>query len=377
MAQGIKKLVATLAVMAGALAQSGCLSIQAIEPVIDPPGYFQADVTVPVEFISPMSIGLRCAERGAKFLGLPGLNSGACADADLVTMPDPCMTLTAGDYAKVLCEGIAIAVAETRQTQPSAPQIAKPTSPTGFPQLTRIGYHSETFSQAAPKTTVSARPTQSAPLVEFVASDQLAFRCAERGAKFTSAQAFGAAACADTSLITMANPCGHEAESWYARTLCHELAHANGWPADHGPGVPPGIRLASQSPKALANKATAEKPATPDLKLPELKTPYMYKIVDARLATARLQRLLTSPGAPIVLKSLRLVGGQRISPSTMADFFVPREDRRHAGGSEELMNTLAAVEGNFRDLRLSLGKASVANDDTASTPYSASQVSSD
>ncbi|MGZ3272430.1 MAG: hypothetical protein ACXU82_03745 [Caulobacteraceae bacterium] len=37
-------------------------------------------------------------------------------------------------------------------------------------------------------------------------------------------------------LLIMPNPCRWGAPGAYARTLCHELGHANGWPGDHRSG---------------------------------------------------------------------------------------------------------------------------------------------
>jgi hypothetical protein len=75
--------------------------------------------------------------------------------------------------------------------------------------------------------------------VEFMAAERIMPRCLERGA------AVLANACADRSLITITNPCAYQGES-YAKRLCHEMGHINGWPADHK-RIPP---LASTSPEA-------------------------------------------------------------------------------------------------------------------------------
>ena len=101
-------------------------------------------------------------------------------------------------------------------------------------------------------TIQSIDPVQSPPArfqrptvaqVEFLAAEQIIPRCIERGANML------ANACADRELITITNPCAYQGES-FARRLCHELAHFNGWPADHSnPRVfPP----ASESPQAMA-----------------------------------------------------------------------------------------------------------------------------
>ena len=103
-----KKGAASAGVLSAALiALPGCVSIQALEPVISPPGVYQRDNRVMVEFVSPAMVGIRCAERGARFLGMPGVNAGACGDEHLITMANPCLTLTAGWYAEVLCHELA------------------------------------------------------------------------------------------------------------------------------------------------------------------------------------------------------------------------------------------------------------------------------
>ncbi|ACT59478.1 hypothetical protein [Hirschia baltica] len=95
------------ALAASAAFLTGCMSFQPIEPVKNPPLSYRFDTTVPVEFVHPTKVGFRCAERGAKFLMMPGINSQACASPDLVTMPNPCMTVTGGWYAAVLCHELA------------------------------------------------------------------------------------------------------------------------------------------------------------------------------------------------------------------------------------------------------------------------------
>jgi len=98
-------LIATM--IAIALLVSGCMTIQPIEPVINPPGRYQGDTSVKVEFVHPALVGVRCAKRGAKIIGLPAINSAACSDTKLMTLPNPCFTLTGGWYARVLCHEMA------------------------------------------------------------------------------------------------------------------------------------------------------------------------------------------------------------------------------------------------------------------------------
>ena len=41
-------------------------------------------------------------------------------------------------------------------------------------------------------------------------------------------------ACQRGDLLVLPNPCGPGfAREWFAHLACHELAHRNGWPADH------------------------------------------------------------------------------------------------------------------------------------------------
>ncbi len=104
---GSFRVKAFAAVAAAALFLPGCMSFAPLEPVISPPGIYQRDNRVMVEFVHPTMVGVRCAERGVRFLGMPGVNSGACADTQLITMANPCLTITAGWYAEVLCHELA------------------------------------------------------------------------------------------------------------------------------------------------------------------------------------------------------------------------------------------------------------------------------
>ena len=74
----------------------------------------------------------------------------------------------------------------------------------------------------------------------------------------------GFVSCGDRLRITITNPCDVENTGWYARTLCHEMAHVNGWPSDHPTHGPLAkIKLASQSPQALALAALQAAPDGP------------------------------------------------------------------------------------------------------------------
>jgi hypothetical protein len=239
---------------AALLCLPGCLTLQVIEPVIAPPAQFTANVTVPMEFAMPGSIGFRCAERGATFLGLPGINSGACADRQLVTMLDPCLTLTAGPYAAALCDSLREHRSEASTAPPPAPELAPaPRLPRLQPGLIKASFRPVITSVPAPRPASAAplaeRSAWQAVVVEFVDAEAVEFRCAERGAKLSRDPA-GLPACADRLMLTAVNPCSSKEQSWYTRTLCHELAHVNGWPSDH-PSHAHVIAPASQSPQAL------------------------------------------------------------------------------------------------------------------------------
>jgi hypothetical protein len=219
-----------------AAALSACASLQAVEPVIAPPQEFRGDLVVPVEFVAPALVGLRCAERGATFLGLPGFNSGACSDTVRVTMPDPCLTFASGPYATDLCDLL--------KGPTASPTAAAPDASTDY-------------------TPVAFVPRAAAPVaIEFVSPDRVKLRCRQRlhGVSLAHADA----GCQTRALITLANPCEIEASGWYARTLCHELAHANGWSATHRGGTPvtrKPVLVAAASPQAHAMSGRASERA--------------------------------------------------------------------------------------------------------------------
>lgn len=225
-----------LSAAAALAAISGCVSFRPIEPVLRPPTQFVGDTMAPVEFVSPAVIGLRCAERGGKMLGgLPAVVANACSSPELITMPHPCQTVTGGAYAALLCSEIARAVGWR-------PEPAE----AGFQTI--AGDAGD--APAGPRRPPSSFRGAATVAIEFVRPDAVAYRCAERGAKLQAAAAGAASACADELLVTLANPCALTDGGWYAVNFCHELAHANGWPADHhggrwAPGSPPSLDAAS------------------------------------------------------------------------------------------------------------------------------------
>lgn len=243
------------------LALPGCVTLQAIEPVMQPPRQFTADVTVPVEFAVPGTIGFRCAERGATFLGLPGITSGACADRTLVTMLDPCMTLTAGPYAQTLCEGLKQHRIEAMPAQNMIEfRAAQP-----VPGLVKASFSNSSKLAVPVQPATRELSAWDNVIVEFVDAGDVEMRCAERGAKLAASDA-AVLSCADRLMLTVVNPCTSKEQGWYTRTLCHELAHVNGWPADHPAHYQHMVlKPASESPQAIAlakAQAAASYPVT-------------------------------------------------------------------------------------------------------------------
>lgn len=86
---------------------AGCMTVAPLEPVKNAPLEYRGDNTVAVEFVSPMLVGARCAQRGAHIFGVPQINSMGCGDDRMITMPNPCQTLTSGWYARLLCHELA------------------------------------------------------------------------------------------------------------------------------------------------------------------------------------------------------------------------------------------------------------------------------
>lgn len=219
---------------------SGCISILAIEPVTAPPDYFLSDTSVAVEFLNPTQIGIRCAERGAKFFGLPGINSSACADTRLITVVDPCMTITAGEYAHSLCS------ARNTNAAPRSAQSRPAQGETHLANPQRISLKQEPFAAVAPKH------AETVWRLEFVNPSLLETRCGARDLTL-SGSPDGNQYCVAERTITLANPCHSPQQGWYERALCHELGHANGWPADHSmTAYAQPLPLARQSPEAIA-----------------------------------------------------------------------------------------------------------------------------
>lgn len=162
-----------LAVPAFGLALSACSTLQTFDPVLSPPSQFQLDRTVTVEFVAAGTAGERCSERGVS-------NSSACGSRDLITLPDPC-AIPGDTYVRGMCE-----IAGTRAVK-----------------------------------------------ITFVHPDLAPGKCALRGKRDTSE---GTVVCKTTDRVFAANPCLDRAGERFAALACHELAHSNGWAADHAGG---------------------------------------------------------------------------------------------------------------------------------------------
>lgn len=67
--------------------------------------------------------------------------------------------------------------------------------------------------------------------VEFVAAWEVVPRCLYRGTGL-------AHACTSDGKITITNPCDYPDQP-YARLLCHETSHVNGWDSQHSTPPPP------------------------------------------------------------------------------------------------------------------------------------------
>lgn len=203
-----------------ALAMTGCMSIAAIEPVRSPPVDYQADVSVQVEFLHPARVGTRCAERGVSLFGMPMPNAMACANTKLMTLPNPCDTVTGGWYAEVLCREIA----HTRGWEADEPE--------GAPRLMSASW---TPDEAVRRPAGPEGEMRSAVAirVEFVDAGDIGLRCAERGAVAFGRPTLNALSCSSHVMMSLPNPCSLTDAGWYANLLCHEMGHVNGWPASH------------------------------------------------------------------------------------------------------------------------------------------------
>lgn len=249
---------------------AGCVTVAPLEPIKNPPTYFRSDNAVEVEFLSPAVVGIRCAERGTAFYGVPVFHAMACGNGKLVTMPDACATFTGGAYAELVC---------TARNEVKA--LKETLAPFVWNASLSAGRASSVQTDEAPVT------GDNSVKVEFVHPASVSQRCALLGAAVTDGDEEGLRACVTPERIVLPNPCMQLKGGWYARTLCHEMAHANGWAMDHPGGsflsdaragvdpadVPPPravmaslssgapLRKASESPTYLAFVSAKEAPA--------------------------------------------------------------------------------------------------------------------
>jgi hypothetical protein len=198
---------------------SACVSVAPLEPIKNPPTDFRSDNGVDVEFLSPAIVGVRCAERGTAFYGMPVFHAMACGNGKLITMPDPCATFTGGAYAALACE---------------ARNQAKSLSETISPFLINASF---TAGKKAAQALAEAPASEGRAIrVEFVHPASVGQRCFLLGAPVVDGEEEGLRMCAGLDRIVLPNPCMHLEGGWYSRTLCHEMAHANGWGMNHPGG---------------------------------------------------------------------------------------------------------------------------------------------
>lgn len=181
---------------------SACVSLAAIEPVPLPPVHYRVDVVSDIEFLPPNQIGRRCAERRGNIIGLPVMPAMACADTQLISMPDPCRVFAPSEYAETLCESV------QHQT-------------------------------VASLTTASISHEHKLRRIEFIDPSDIPDRCVYRGGVEGMSDVETVKACRNSALVSIGNPCTIDRPDWYSNLLCHELGHVNGWPANHSRGTPP------------------------------------------------------------------------------------------------------------------------------------------
>ena len=108
---------------------------------------------------------------------------------------------------------------------PSVPQTVNPTvvldAPVGVPApALPKGYDPRTVNDGLPPVRFEGAAT-------LIVSFGTVFECGQAPPGYH----FGA--CVRSGIVHMPNPCEYTDQS-YARHMCHELGHANGWTATHG-----------------------------------------------------------------------------------------------------------------------------------------------
>ena len=167
---------------------------------------------------------------------------------------DPCETLTAGVYAHALCTDIGRLRESELEASSSAQHASQRHAPADEPKRGMILVSTAETLQVRPGNVAAprARSQRRQLTVAFLHPADISNRCRDRG--FALHIEGGVATCAEDGFIIIANPCASQS-GWYERTLCHELAHVNGWAVDHSGGFPivrSDVRLASESPEAIA-----------------------------------------------------------------------------------------------------------------------------
>jgi hypothetical protein len=161
------------------------------------------------------------------------MNSGACADTQMITMIDPCETFTAGAFARILC-------IDYLKVKGAAEKGLRKVNNT--PNLIRIAASTSSRDDDGRRAGVRR--------IDFRQPADLSDACREQETPLQTDE--GIPFCSTDDRVLIANPCALSARGWYERTLCHELAHVNGWAHDHSGGHPR-VKLAraNTSPEAL------------------------------------------------------------------------------------------------------------------------------
>lgn len=325
-------------VAACVFALAGCVSIAPLEPVKNPPTMFRSDNVVEVEFLHPATVGLRCGERGTQAFGMPVFHAMACGNGKLITMPDPCDTITGGDYAQLLCD-----VRSQPETQAApVPEWQALLQPASYPATAR------------PAPTPLKPRARNSVQVEFVHPSAVRQRCNTRGLGLVSSEAEDFVSCGDSQLITVPNPCMLLHAGWYPRTMCHEMAHANGWSMDHPGGsflsdaragvdpddVPP--------PRAVLASLSASAPLRP-----ASESPAYLAFVAARMSAFETRPAVyaSMPAAAGLVAPVTVRPGQSAPDLRLAvlEYAAANRSFAHVPNPPELQ--FAALTGNARTLR--------------------------
>jgi hypothetical protein len=254
--------------------------------------------------------------------GMPAFHAMACGNGKLITMPDPCLTITSGPYASGLCE----ARRAELKIAPSLEEVEalKPV-PASFTDRDELTPSFENIS-APTKMRRSMR-------VAFVHPSSVPVLCDGQNLP-VNGDGVGQF-CSNGQNLIISNPCMELQSGWYARTLCHEKAHANGWAQNHPGGSfrsdeaagvdsdnvpPPRMLLAKLSEGAELRPASAS-PAAIALAESKAEPVILASIEPADVETGTTKAVLE---APIDVAALNLTPAV-ITVTSLAEIVTPPE----------------------------------------------------